>query len=178
MSLIPFLFSRTVGSPCLLRQMTTAASLWMAMYFVGSATLLEPRPELRMGLLPDHRSTPHNGPPTLRPILASTLPAFQIPPQCLKCPDPGPQHGLELLRPCSGAEAQPWAPTLPSPAGIVHHPEVPNPRVTFSAAAFTAAPMPLAGLSSLCNVLAEGGRSLTLQEPRSSSLDTHFALCC
>lgn len=129
----------------------------MAMSFVGSATLLEPRPELRMDLLPHHRSIPHCGPPTLRPVLASTLPAFQIPPLCLKCPDPGLQHGLEVLRLCPGAEAQPWAPTLASSAGITYHPEVPNPRVTFSAAAFTAAPMPLAGLSSLRNVLAEGG---------------------
>ncbi|EDM15511.1 zyxin, isoform CRA_b [Rattus norvegicus] len=44
--------------------MTTAVSLWMAMSFVGSATLLEPRPELKMDLLPHHRSIPHRGPPT------------------------------------------------------------------------------------------------------------------
>lgn len=156
MLLTLFLLFRTVGKPCPLRQMTTAVSLWMAMSFVGSATLLEPRPELRMDHLPDHRSIPLRGPPTLRPVNASTLPAFQTPPLCLKCPDPGPGHGLEVLRLRPGAQAQPWAPTLASSAGITYHPEVPNPRVTYSAAAFTAAPMPLAGLSSLCNVLAEG----------------------
>lgn len=121
-SRLPFLLFRTVGSPCPSRQMTTAVSLWMAMSFVGSATLLEPRPELRMGLLPDHRSIPHCGPPTLRPILASALPAFQNPPQYLKRPDPGPQHDLEVLRP------QPWAAPLASLAGLPSPPEVPKPR--------------------------------------------------
>lgn len=51
----------------------------------------------------------------------------------------------------------PWLRPLPlSLTGIAYGPEVPNPRVTLSAAAFTAAPMPLAGLSP-CSVLAECG---------------------